>query len=141
MFMVFFLVAYGLLTWGLIFAAQQSLSFAAEEGARSAQQWQGGAVWSARAQQARRVAVQRLSWVQQVGDAPAQIAVCTRQGRVAGEGLCSGATLVADQLEVVVRYPYASAPLLPVLPGTLSWLPTQLSARASVRLGGAVAGD
>ncbi|AMD49851.1 pilus biosynthesis protein [Bordetella holmesii F627] len=139
--MVFFLVVYGILTWGLIFVAQQSVNYAAEEGARTALKWQGADAMALRAQQARTEAVRQLSWVQAMGRADATIAVCGAAGLVQGEGACSGVALDADQLEVLVRYPYTSGPLVPVLPGVLPWLPTQLAARASVRLGGPLGGS
>ncbi|WP_208621876.1 TadE/TadG family type IV pilus assembly protein [Bordetella genomosp. 12] len=140
MFLVFFLVVYGILTWGLIFAAQQSVNYAAEEGARIALRWQSADAMGVRAQQARSEALRQLSWVQSMGRADASIAVCGAGGLVQGEGACSGAALDPDQLEVLVRYPYSAGPLVPVLPGILPWLPAQLAARASVRLGGSLEG-
>ncbi|WP_195828829.1 MULTISPECIES: TadE/TadG family type IV pilus assembly protein, partial [Bordetella] len=49
MFVVFFVVLYGGLTWAFIFAAQQSLNHAAEEGARAALQWPGSTALEPRA--------------------------------------------------------------------------------------------
>ncbi|OZI33286.1 hypothetical protein CEG14_18805 [Bordetella genomosp. 1] len=135
-FVVFFLVAYGLLTWGIIFAAQQSLNFAAEEGARAAQRWQAVGAWGPRATSAQTAAAYQIEWVSSMGGTPSTIAVCGPTGRIGGTGACSGLTLAADQIEVLVRYPYASAPLLPTLPGMGLVVPTELRARASVRLGG-----
>src|SRR5690554_5870378 len=43
-FVVFFLILYGMITYGLIFAAQQSMNFAAESGARAGLQWQAGSI-------------------------------------------------------------------------------------------------
>jgi len=45
-FVIFFLVLYGMITYGLIFAAQQSMNFAAESGARAGLQWQSGSIKS-----------------------------------------------------------------------------------------------
>ncbi len=140
MFLVFFLVVYGILTWGLIFVAQQSINHAAQEGARMALQWQGASAMAPRASRARAEALRQVSWVQSMGNANAAIAVCGASGLLQGEGACSGAALDPDQIEVLVRYPYLAGPLVPVLPGVLPWLPAQLTARASVRLGGPVAG-
>ncbi|GAA4410478.1 hypothetical protein GCM10011450_19460 [Advenella faeciporci] len=43
-FIAFFIVLYGMITYGLIFAAQQSMNFAAETGARAGLQWQAGSI-------------------------------------------------------------------------------------------------
>lgn len=139
MFLVFFVVTYGILTWGLIFAAQQSINFAADEGARVALQWQGQNAMQPRAQRAFTEAQQRVLWVQNMGAGTATIAVCGNTGLLSGSGACSGNTLAADQIEVMVRYPYAASPLVPVLPGIVNILPAQLMARSSTRVGGIVA--
>ncbi|OZI39786.1 hypothetical protein CEK29_16595 [Bordetella genomosp. 5] len=137
-FMVFFLVAYGLLTWGLIFAAQQSINFAADEGARAAQRWQAIGAWAPRAESAQAAAAVQAAWVSSMGGTATRVAVCGVSGRLSGTGNCSGIALAPDQIEVVVRYPYGNAPLLPTLPGMALVMPNELSARASVRLGGAL---
>ncbi|WP_195829214.1 TadE family protein, partial [Bordetella pertussis] len=64
MFVVFFVVLYGGLTWAFIFAAQQSLNHAAEEGARGAGQLAG----------------QYADWVRRMGGAPATVTVCGSGG-------------------------------------------------------------
>lgn len=80
MFLVFFLVVYGILTWGLIFVAQQSVNHAAQEGARMALQWQGANAMAPRALHARAEALRQVSWVQSMGNANAAIAVCGANG-------------------------------------------------------------
>ena len=50
-FVIFFLILYGMITYGLIFAAQQSMNFAAESGARAGLQWQSGSIKSQLASQ------------------------------------------------------------------------------------------
>jgi len=150
--MVFFLAVYGLLTYGFIFAAQQQLNYAAEEGARSALHWQGGRALALRAQQAVARAEQQAQWVGRMGGNPAQITVCGPDGRLSGteadnaqadaqadpeSDACSGARLQADQLEVMVRYGYRAFPLIPLLPGMQALVPVELSSRASARVGGA----
>nr|WP_186332353.1 TadE family protein [Bordetella genomosp. 13] len=134
--MVFFLVVYGLLTYGFVFAAQQQLNYAAEEGARSALRWQGGRALPLRAGLAASNANRQASWVGQMGGNPAAITVCGPTGVLSGAGACSGVPLQDDQLEVMVSYAYRAFPLIPLLPGMQALVPTSLAARASVRVGG-----
>ncbi|SAI72457.1 Flp pilus assembly protein [Bordetella ansorpii] len=135
-FMVFFLVVYGLLTYGFVFAAQQQLNYAAEEGARSALYWQGGRQLPLRASLAASNAGLQADWVGRMGGSPAVVTVCGPAGLLSGSGACSGVPLEADQIEVMVSYAYGSFPLVPLLPGMGVLVPDRLSSRASVRIGG-----
>src|SRR5690606_12575419 len=65
MFSLFFLVFYIVLTYGLIFAAQQSLNLAAENGARKALSWQLSR--HARALAAESEANRMAGWVNALG--------------------------------------------------------------------------
>lgn len=147
-FVVFFLVCYAILTYGLIFTAQQSVTLAAEEGARAALRWQGGGdAWQARAEQALAVAQTQSDWLRRVaGAAAVPITVCGKNaaGEVvqAGSGPCEPDTLRAGQMVVVVSYLYASAPLVPSLLGSLRvGTPERLVGRAGICLGVAVTLD
>lgn len=155
-FIVFFLVLYGMITYGLIFAAQQSMNFAAESGARAGLQW--ALTPEARAANAMKEAKKHVGWVEQLAymsdkrepddrageQVPLKIAVCNGVPDAplvgynldADDELC----LLTDtkKLEIVIRYPYASAPLVPYLgPSTLlqAAVPDTLESRASVDLG------
>lgn len=129
-FPLFFLLFYALLTYGLVFAAQESLNFAAEGAARAALRWPQGVAdsLSARADQARSTALDLAGWVGALGDtARLGVAVCDGQGALlsgtAGvAGLCGAMppdSLDAQELQVVVRYAYGAAPLVPLLGGSL----------------------
>ena len=137
-FLALFLVLYGILMYGMIFTAQQSLNLAAHDGARQALQWQAGANhMQLRAQAALVVAQQQADWIASISGTPLSVAVCGATGPLSavGGGSCSGRMLADDQLEVVVSYPYAQHPLIPKLMfiGD-AMLPASLSARGSVRL-------
>ncbi|WP_220545072.1 TadE/TadG family type IV pilus assembly protein, partial [Bordetella pertussis] len=84
MFVVFFVVLYGGLTWAFIFAAQQSLNHAAEEGARAALQWPGSTALEPRAARAGQLAGQYADWVRRMGGAPATVTVCGSGGPIGG---------------------------------------------------------
>ncbi|GAB1578488.1 TadE/TadG family type IV pilus assembly protein [Bordetella petrii] len=133
------MILYAIITYGLVFTAQQSLDLAAQDGARKALQWQSGeAHMLARANAARDVALERAGWIAAMSAAPLQVAVCGSAGALsaAGGGACGGTVLEADQLEVRVSYAYASHPLVPALPWIgAAMVPDLLSARAIVRLG------
>lgn len=126
-FVIFFLVLYGMITYGLIFAAQQSMNFAAESGARAGLQWQAGAAsLAARATHARNVALDHVNWIDQLAEGEESVVSVTVD------------TSNPDRLEVIITYPYASAPLVPYLgPSTLlqAAVPDTLESRSSVDLG------
>lgn len=157
MFSVFFVVLYGVLTYGFIFLAQHSLNLAAEDGVRAALQWQTGSdPMIARANAAMAVAQNRAKWVTAMGGSTLDVAVCNRNAPIAPaqpgstpaatgaskvlvssnqNASCSGALMADDQLEVVVSYDYGKSPLIPTLPGMGIAIPSTLSARATARLG------
>lgn len=140
-FLVFFLVFYGLLTYGLVFAAQQSLTLAAQDAARSVLRWQPGtSPLVARANAARDTAVLQADWMASMSSAPINVAVCANTGSLSSTagGACSGETLSSDQIEVLVSYAYGAHPLIPNLPilgAVLMPASSVLSARATVHLG------
>jgi Flp pilus assembly protein TadG len=138
-FLFFFLVVYGLLTYGFIFMAQQSLNLAAQDAARAAVQWpEGTDPMTARASAAMAVAANRTAWVSAMGSSTTAVAVCAAPGTALsaqGGGKCSGDALDADQMEVVISYPYDASPLIPKLPGIGLITPQVLQARATTRLG------
>lgn len=150
-FIIFFIVLYGIITYGLIFAAQQSLNFAAESGARAGMQWQAGTPedegipevtpLKARAVRALAVAKDHVEWVDQMaGSNILKIAVCSGNSE---SPLADSGNLVEDdklckladpnKLEVVIRYPYKDASLTPTILEVA--VPNVLEGRASVDLG------
>lgn len=151
-FIVFFVVLYGIITYGLIFAAQQSLNFAAESGARAGLQWQEGNMadsLEARAERALAVAADHTAWVDQMaGNNKLKIAVCggnpvdvLSNSNGASKALCK--ITDPNKLEVVIHYSYkpgvdGGAPLVPyILPSPIMnvAIPTALQGRATVDLG------
>lgn len=141
MFVVFFMLLYGVMTYGFIFMAQQSLNLAAEDGVRMALRWQQGqGAMTARADAALAAANGQSSWLAAMGAATPAVAVCSQAGAIgsSGGGVCSLRALADDQIEVVVRYPYGDHPLIPTLPGMGIAVPQTLGARATARLGGSL---
>jgi Flp pilus assembly protein TadG len=155
-FSVFFVVLYGVLTYGFIFLAQHSLNLAAEDGVRAALRWQGGSnAMALRAGAAMAVANDRASWVSAMGSGKLVVAICNRASPTSqadpanpppasgasavllasNQGTCSGSTMADDQMEVLVSYDYGASPLIPTLPGMSLAIPGTLSARATARLG------
>lgn len=138
MFVVFFVLLYGAVTYGFIFTAQQTLNLAANDAARMALRWQQGqGAMQARAAAALAVANDRVSWLGAMGATVPAVAVCTRSGALstAGGGACSGTALDTDQFEVVVSYAYGAHPLIPTFPGMGLAVPALLSSRATAKLG------
>ncbi|MFV9474295.1 TadE/TadG family type IV pilus assembly protein [Advenella sp. RU8] len=147
-FIIFFLVLYGMITYGLIFAAQQSLNFAAETGARAGLQWQAGesaVTLSARANRAMVAAKDHVDWVDRMaGGNKLKIAVCSGdpESPLASQNLAEGDKLCQlddpDKLEIVIHYPYQDSPMIPYLgPSSIMSVavPAVLEGRASVDLG------
>jgi Flp pilus assembly protein TadG len=137
---VFFLLFYGILTYSLVAAAQNSVALAAQDGARKILQWQGGAAsLAARAGAGRDTALQRAEWISTLSASPVRVAVCGSAGALSssGGGACSGLPLADGQIEVTVSYPYGAHPLIPTVPLLRTALmPASgvLSARATVHL-------
>jgi Flp pilus assembly protein TadG len=137
-FLVFFVLLYGAVTYGFIFTAQQTLNLAADDAARMTLRWQQGqGAMQARAAAALAVANDRVSWLTSMGATTPAVAVCTKSGALstAGGGACSTNVLDPDQFEVVVSYAYGAHPLIPTIPGLGLVVPTVLSSRATAKLG------
>ncbi|MEG0150550.1 MAG: TadE/TadG family type IV pilus assembly protein [Comamonas sp.] len=132
-FPIFFLIFYAIVTYGLIFAAQQTVTLAAAEGARAAVRYQAGkdqdAKKVARIAAACDMSNQALAWLRNTGatqTAPAS-GVCatgitkTEVSTVTDQcSELSGVTCI----KVLVTYDYDQAPLIPKLLGPLLSLPT-----------------
>jgi Flp pilus assembly protein TadG len=136
---VFFLVFYGILTYSLVAAAQNSVALAAQDGARKVLQ-AGTPALAARASAGRDTALRRAEWISAVSASPVQVAVCGSSGTLSSSagGACSGLPLAAGQVEVTVSYAYGAHPLIPSVPllrTALMPASSVLSARALVHLG------
>jgi hypothetical protein len=125
-FPLFFVIFYAIVTYSLIFVAQQSLTLAAEEGARAGLRFQPTASTPAasltlRAQAACLAATQLANWLASGTPCTASAAPC-------------GYDPTMDCLQVQLSYNYLGNPLLPTLPLMSLGLPNTLSAQAVVQL-------
>jgi Flp pilus assembly protein TadG len=125
LFPLFFMILYGIVTFSLIFVAQQSLTLAAEEGARAMLKYQpadnDADALTARVQAACPVAKGLANWL-------------------AGSATC--ATVTSDCsydptmkcVTVTLSYDYASRPLVPAVPLLNVVLPPKLISSAVIQL-------
>ena len=146
-FPIFFIVFYAVVTYGLIFAAQQTLTLAAAEGARAAVRYPAlsggvGATTKAAQLEARLAAACSTAgiatdWLRRMGaglgSATCSAGISNAAGVYATSGLCGvGAasfTASSDPTKVncvtmQINYNYAIAPFVPELLGPLMSLPT-----------------
>lgn len=114
---LFFMLLFGILTFGLVFGLNHSLSHAAAEGARSALAASTGTTVAT----AESAATSRLGWL---GDG-ATVA--------AGVGPCANDS-ARECVRVVASYDWAARPLLPPLPGLGIVIPDEMSRSAVVQL-------
>lgn len=131
-FLIFFLLLYAILTYGMIFIAQQSLNLAAQDGARK-----GLATPTSmldRADAAESEARGKLLWLTALGGADAvRVGHCLDLPTTNPTCQPSG----NGELKVVAEYDYQHSPLIPMLgPAGLmgAVLPATLRAEASVDL-------
>lgn len=131
---VFFLVFYAIVTYGLIFAAQQNLTLAATEGARAALNYQvvtsvstsqtpQQAALGLRANAACTTATNLTTWLKGVHCVALQQYACSYD-----------ATMYCVQ--VTLTYRYAHNPLIPPFPllGSLLPVPTKLTGTAMIQI-------
>lgn len=130
-FPIFFLIFYAVVTYGLIFAAQQTITLAASEGARAAVRYQKGGRDVDRLELHKKAACdmanESLQWLRKIagqtsdlvkGDCIKGIVEVTSTSTA-----CSGLSGVSC-MQVVVKYDYKKAPFIPRLLGPLMSLPT-----------------
>lgn len=117
-FLIFFSVFYAIVCYGLVFAAQQSLTLAAEEGARAAVQ--DAASTADRVAHAQATAAGSASWL-------ADVAVTAAAAGCAANPAVTCVT-------VTVSYNYAAKPLVPPLPFLGVTVPATLRATATVQI-------
>lgn len=117
-FLIFFSIFYAIVCYGLVFAAQQSLTLAAEEGARAAVQ--DAPDEATRIGRAQNTAAGVANWL-------------TGVSAVAAAANCA-ANPVVRCVTVTVSYNYASNPLVPSLPVIGVAVPATLTATATVQL-------
>jgi Flp pilus assembly protein TadG len=122
-FPLFFVVLYGIVTFSMIFVAQQNLTLAAEEGARAALTYQ-------KSDNATDALAARVSAV-----CPAVSVMLTPMVATAGCNATSAACNSGMQcVNVVLTYSYSDYPLVPSLPLLGDVLPKQLTSSATIQL-------
>ncbi|WP_442783988.1 TadE/TadG family type IV pilus assembly protein [Collimonas fungivorans] len=123
-FPVFFLLLYGIITYVLIFLAQQSLALAAEEGARAALRYTP--IQAQRGPNGCTTAKQLVNWL-------GNNATCVSTGPVT----CAlPLNTTAHCITVHVIYPYRAQPLVPLLLGPIMnvMVPTTIGSSATVQI-------
>ncbi|MBN3849062.1 pilus assembly protein [Paraburkholderia sp. Ac-20342] len=124
-FPLFFLVLYAIVTYSLIFVAQQNLTLAASEGARAALNWQTN--------------VSMATALTNRGNAACAAAKLVVQPLVnamqcAATNASCGTGNAMTCITVSLTYNYTSNPLVPPLPLLNLAMPTTLSGNATVQL-------
>lgn len=118
-FILFFMILYGAIAYGVMFAVRHSLTQASAEGARAALQDVGGV--PERMEHAKLAASDAVSWLGALAPVPQVTAKpCTATGYTC--------------VEVSLSYDYASHPIIPPLPGMGIVLPATLAAQATVQM-------
>lgn len=124
-FPIFFSIFYVIVTFSMIFVAQQSLTLATAEGARAALNYQAASSVSGaiglRTTAACNTATHMLAQMIQTAACQTAQANCSYDSTM---------TCIA----VTVTYNYAASPLIPTLPGLGLLLPQNLSSTATVQL-------
>lgn len=114
---LFFMLLFGILTFGLVFALNHTLSHAAAEGARSALTAPTGSTVAT----AESAATSRLGWLGTGATVAANVEPCVNDA-------------TRECVRVVVSYDYAADPLLPPLPGLGIVIPDVMSRSAVVQI-------
>jgi Flp pilus assembly protein TadG len=125
-FPVFFLIVYGLITYGLIMVAQQTLTSAVSDGARAALRYNSTGNPATVACNAVNVSA---AWIANVMGGT--LMNCSTSPPTLMN--CSYNTAV-QCLKVTATYPYSTYPLVPTLPLISLAIPTTLSATAIIQL-------
>lgn len=134
LFPVFFAILYGIIQFGMIFAAQQTLTLAAEEGARAALQYQyadgtpQGSL-TARATAAQTACESMVGWLSSMQGVPSST-ICKSVST--STTTCPNASMYCVTMST--SYPYASKPLIPTL-ALLNWVvPSYIGNTATVQI-------
>lgn len=138
-FPVFFMLLYGIITYGVIFLAQQSIALAAEEGARAALRYSSATNPAQRGVVGCNVATGLVSWL---GKDAQNNSIATCTSTVPGPCTLPGgasafpAGVTSQCITVKVFYPYGSKPLVPLLLGPIMnvAIPTVLASAATVQI-------
>ncbi|WP_211451932.1 TadE/TadG family type IV pilus assembly protein [Collimonas antrihumi] len=139
-FPVFFMLLYGIITYALIFVAQQSLTLAAEEGARAALRYigTGSPTDPLRGMAACNTVTPLVSWLGSAAcNPPAPYPTTVPYVQVTYLTCpASNPAPNANCIKVKVTYPYGTQPLVPLLLGSLMSVavPANLGGSATVQI-------
>lgn len=123
---LFLLLLVGIITYGLIFAVQQTMSHAANEGARAA-------VAAETAEQAHSLAGDRASQALSPWASAEEVTTASSIDGCGSTGFCVVVTMPeADVVAVTTYYPYGTDAILPTLP--ILPTPDNLSGQSSLQL-------
>ncbi|MDE1007968.1 MAG: pilus assembly protein [Paraburkholderia fungorum] len=124
-FPLFFIILYGIVTFSLIFVAQQNLTLAAEEGARAALNWQANTSLQT-------ALVNRGN----AGCAAAKLVIATlvKSAQCTSSSAPCGPNNTMQCVNVLLAYNYQASPIVPNLPLMGITLPDTLSSNATVQL-------
>lgn len=114
---LFMMILFGIITFGLVFALNHTLSHSASEGARSALVAPAGTT----AQAAEDAARTRLGWLGTGADVQAFVEPCASDPAY-------------ECVRVVTTYDWAANPLVPPLPGLGLVMPDTMSRAATVQI-------
>lgn len=119
-FVLFFSIMYGIVSYGIIFAVKHSLTHAVNEGARAAVKDVSGGL-NGRKILAQNTAAVAVAWLGAHAPVPEVTSVnCANTG--------------FECVTVTLAYDYAAHPIIPPLPGMGVVLPDRLAAQATVQL-------
>ncbi|CAE6902449.1 hypothetical protein R70199_03773 [Paraburkholderia domus] len=125
LFPLFFTILYAIITFSLIFVAQQNLTLAAEEGARAALNWQSStSLQNALVNRGNAACAAAKLLVATL----VQTTQCTSSSAACGPGNAM------QCVNVSLTYNYQANPLVPTLPLMSFTLPNALSSSATVQL-------
>ncbi|MGI4812252.1 MAG: TadE/TadG family type IV pilus assembly protein [Janthinobacterium lividum] len=136
-FPLLFVIFYGIVSYSLIFVAQQTLTMAAEEGARAALAYDSAVTTNtATVTTACTAAKNAASWI-------GANTLCCATGAAPSGGTCTAPVLSACAYSSAIKclsmdlvYDLSAHPIIPVLPGTTLVLPTLLRSSATVQCNG-----
>ena len=132
-FSVFFALFWGVVSYGFIFAAQQTLTLAAENGARAALHYQNqankDAAIAARKAAAKQAAENSLAWLEEL-NLPKPFSAAGAVKAEAAECSYNSALIC---FAVSVTYPYEQRPLIPPLPVLGLIAPKELKGEATMQ--------
>lgn len=120
-FVMFFMLLYGAIAYGIVFAIKHSFTQAAAEGTRAALQDVGDV--SQRKTLAQDTAAEVISWLGDRAPVP-----------VVSSGPCATTPYIC--VTVTLTYDYAANPIIPGLPGLGIVLPDVVTSQATVQLDG-----